>query len=79
MFLSSFCIVCHLCKGQASLIVHLEDLLDGIDVSCRPQIQAQVVLVCRAHNLLQRKILLHEYRFDYVNAHLQSIKSINKH
>lgn len=60
-------IVCHLCKGQASLIVHLEDLLDGIDVSCRPQIQAQVVLVCRAHNLLQRKILLHEYRFASIN------------
>lgn len=59
--------MCHLCKGQASLIVHLEDLLDGIDVSCRPQIQAQVVLVCRAHNLLQRKILLHEYRFASIN------------
>lgn len=46
---------CHLCKGQASLIVHFEDLLDGIDVSRRPQIQAKVVFVCRAHNLLQRE------------------------
>lgn len=46
-------IVGNLCKGQPGLIVHLEDLLDGVDVSCSPQIQAQVVLVCRAHDLLQ--------------------------
>lgn len=57
-------IVGNLCKGQAGLIIHLEDLLYGIDVSCRPQIQAQVVLVCGAHDLLQETNVnvKHEWR-----------------
>ena len=42
-----------LCEGKAGLVVHLEDLLDGVHVGCRPQVQAQVVLVGRAHDLLK--------------------------
>lgn len=45
-----------LCKGQPSLIVHFEDLLDGVDVSGRPQVQTQVVLGGRAHDLLHNKV-----------------------
>lgn len=44
-----------LCEGQASLIVHFEDLLDGVDISGRPQVQTQVVLGGRAHDLLQNR------------------------
>lgn len=42
-----------LCEGQPSLVVHFEDLLDGVDVGGRPQVQTQVVLGSRAHDLLQ--------------------------
>lgn len=42
-----------LCEGQPGLVVHFEDLLDGVDVGGRPQVQAQVVLGGRAHDLLQ--------------------------
>ena len=42
-----------LCEGEPGLVVNLEDLLDGVDVGRRPQIQAQVVLAGRAHDLLQ--------------------------
>lgn len=42
-----------LCEGQSSLVVHVEDLLDCVDVSSRPQVQTQVVLACRAHDLLK--------------------------
>lgn len=45
-----------LCKGQPSLIVHFEDLLNGVDVSGRPQVQTQVVLGGRAHDLLHNKV-----------------------
>lgn len=41
-----------LCEDEASLVVNLENLLDGIDVRCRPQIQTQVVLVSCPHDLL---------------------------
>lgn len=41
-----------LCEDEAGLVVNLENLLDGVDVCCRPQIQAQVVLVCCPHDLL---------------------------
>lgn len=44
---------CHLCEGKTSLVVHLEDLLYGVDVRCRPQVEAQVVLVSCAHDLLK--------------------------
>lgn len=44
---------CHLCEGKTSLVVHLEDLLDGVDVRRRPQVKAQVVLVSGAHDLLK--------------------------
>lgn len=43
-----------LCEGQSGLVVHLEDLLNGIDVSCCPEVQAQVVLVGCTHDLLQK-------------------------
>lgn len=42
-----------LCEGNTSLVVHLEDLLYGVDVRCRPQVEAQVVLVSCAHDLLK--------------------------
>lgn len=42
-----------LCEGQPSLIVHLEDLLDGVDVGGRPQVETQVVLGGCAHDLLE--------------------------
>lgn len=42
-----------LCEGQSSLVVHFEDLLDGVDVGSRPQVQAQIVLGGRAHDLLR--------------------------
>lgn len=41
-----------LCEDEASLVVNLENLLDGVDVRCRPQIQTQVVLVRCPHDLL---------------------------
>lgn len=44
-----------LCEGQPSLVVHFEDLLDGIDVGGCPQVQTQVVLGSRAHDLLHNK------------------------
>lgn len=43
-----------LCEGQASFVVDLEDFLDGVDVGCCPQVQAQVVLIGCAHDLLQQ-------------------------
>lgn len=61
-------IVGDLCKGQAGLIVHLEDLLYGVDVSRRPQIQAQVVLVCRAHDLLQETKMRRNEQTSYINS-----------
>lgn len=41
-----------LCEDEAGLAVNLEDLLDGVDVRRRPQIQTQVVLVGCPHDLL---------------------------
>lgn len=42
-----------LCEGEPRLVVDLEHLLDGVDVRRRPQVQAQVVLARRAHDLLK--------------------------
>lgn len=44
-----------LCEGEPGLVVHFEDLLDGVDISGRPQVQTQVVLAGRAHDLLKRQ------------------------
>lgn len=44
-----------LCEGEAGLVVHLEDLLDGVDVGGRAEVQAQVVLAGRAHDLLKEQ------------------------
>lgn len=41
-----------LCEDKTGLVVNLENLLDGVDVRCRPQIQTQVVLVSCPHDLL---------------------------
>lgn len=43
-----------LCEGQPGFVVDLEDLLDGVDVGGRPQVQTQVVLARCAHDLLQK-------------------------
>lgn len=43
-----------LCEGEASLVVHFKDFLDGVDVGRRPQVQPQVVLVGCAHYLLEK-------------------------
>lgn len=45
----------HLCEGKPRLVVDLEDLLDGVDVRGRPQVQTQVVLAGRAHDLLKKQ------------------------
>lgn len=42
-----------LCEDEARLVVNLEDFLDGVDVRRRPQVQTQVVLLGRSHDLLQ--------------------------
>lgn len=47
--------VLHLCEGEPGLVVDLEDLLDGVDVRGRPQVQTQVVLAGRAHDLLRKQ------------------------
>lgn len=44
-----------LCEGEPGLVVDLEDLLNGVDVGSRPEVQAQVVLAGRAHDLLKQK------------------------
>lgn len=44
-----------LCEGYPGLVIHLEDLLDCIDVCRSPQVQTQVVLVGNAHDLLRRQ------------------------
>lgn len=44
-----------LCEGEPGLVVDLEDLLDGVDVRGRAQVQTQVVLAGRAHDLLQEQ------------------------
>lgn len=43
-----------LSEDEAGLAVHLENLLYSVDVGCRPQVQTQLVLVGRSHDLLQR-------------------------
>lgn len=45
----------NLCEGEAGLAVNLEDLLDGIDVRRRPQVQTQVILVGCSHDLLHEE------------------------
>lgn len=42
-----------LCEGHTSFIVHLEDFLNGVDIGGCSQIQTQVVLHGRAHDLLK--------------------------
>lgn len=44
-----------LCEGEPGLVVDLEDLLDGVDVRGRAEVQAQVVLAGRAHDLLKEQ------------------------
>lgn len=41
-----------LCEGKPRLVVDFEDLLDGVDVRRRPQVQTQVVFIGCAHDLL---------------------------
>lgn len=43
-----------LCEGEPSLIQILEDLLNGRDVSCRADVQAQVVLHTCLHDFLEQ-------------------------
>lgn len=45
----------HLCEGKPRLVVDFEDLLDGVDVRRRPQVQTQVVLAGCAHDLLRKR------------------------
>lgn len=75
-----------LCEGEPGLVVHFEDLLDGVDISGRPQVQTQVVLAGRAHDLLKRQgeengkkknsnkmclaFLIVHMSIDYTNTHL---------
>ena len=42
-----------LCEGEPGLVVDLEDLLDGVDVRRRPEVQTQVIAVSRTHDLLR--------------------------
>lgn len=42
-----------LCEDEPRITVHLEDLLDGVDVRRRPQVQTQLVTAGRLHDLLQ--------------------------
>lgn len=42
-----------LCEDEPRVTVHLEDLLDGVDVRRRPQVQTQLVPAGRLHDLLQ--------------------------
>lgn len=44
-----------LCEGEPRFVVDFEDLLDGVHVGGRPQVQTQVVLAGRAHDLLRRQ------------------------
>lgn len=44
-----------LCEGHASFVVHLEDFLDRIDIGSCSQVQSQVILHGRAHNLLEQR------------------------
>ncbi|KAK6329424.1 hypothetical protein J4Q44_G00014020 [Coregonus suidteri] len=50
---SGLAVIGRLCDGDAGLVVDLEHLLDGVDVRSRPQVQTQVVLTGRTHDLLQ--------------------------
>lgn len=45
-----------LCEGQPSLVVDLENLLDGVDVGGRPQVQTKIVLARCAHDLPGRPL-----------------------
>lgn len=47
-------VIGHLCEGEPSLVIDFEDLLDGVDVGSRPQVQTQVVPACCAHDLLKK-------------------------
>ena len=42
-----------LCESEASLVVDLEDLLDGRDVGRGTHVKAKVVLLRRVHDVLQ--------------------------
>lgn len=44
-----------LSEDEAGLAVHLEHLLYGVDVGRRPQVQTQLVLVGRSHDLLHQE------------------------
>lgn len=45
-----------LSEYEAGLAVHLEHLLNGVDIGCCPQVQTQLVLVGRSHDLLQQEV-----------------------
>lgn len=62
-----------LCEGQSSLVVHFEDLLDGIDVGSRPQVQSQVVLGGRAHDLLRNNESINS-SINWQKTHLECVK-----
>lgn len=47
--------ILYLCEGKAGLIVDIEHLLNGVDVGGRPEVQTQVVLARRAHDLLEEQ------------------------
>lgn len=49
--------VSHLCEGEPSLVVDLEDLLDGVHIGSCPQVQTEVVLARCSHDLLQKKMM----------------------
>lgn len=47
--------ILYLCEGKPGLIVDIEHLLNGVDVGRRPEVQTQVVLARRAHDLLEKQ------------------------
>lgn len=47
--------ILYLCEGKPGLIVDIEHLLNGVDVGGRPEVQTQVVLARRAHDLLEEQ------------------------
>lgn len=42
-----------LCEGYTSFIVHFEDFLYGVDIGSCSQVQSQIILHGRAHDLLK--------------------------
>ncbi len=64
-------VIGRVCEGEPSLIVDFEDLLDGVDVGGRPEVQTQVVLACCAHDLLERqKRTRHTCQLTAITVHV---------